>query len=51
MKITLDTQQQTLTREDDTGCASFPLYSDAAFDILSQQWLRVGWNQNNASSC
>ena len=39
MKITLDTDAQTLT----AGAETFPLYSAEAFAVLSRQWVRVGW--------
>jgi cephalosporin hydroxylase len=43
MKITIDTDTQTL--ETDGGEGPVPLYSDNAFEILSDIWLKVGWNQ------
>src|SRR5215208_4914624 len=45
MKLTIDTTSQKLIRESDgeTGCLD--LYSDEAFAVLSEQWLKVGWNQ------
>jgi len=49
MKIILDTKTKTLTcdPEDgaDTSASQMPLYSKEAFDLLSQQWLKVGWDQ------
>src|SRR5260370_11924866 len=45
MKITIDTDRETLICESKAGHQSVPLYSDAAFTILSRQWLKVGWNQ------
>jgi cephalosporin hydroxylase len=45
MRITIDTDQKTLLCEGDGANRRLPLYSDAAFEILSQQWLKVGWNQ------
>lgn len=46
MKITLDTQAQTLTVQDtDQPESTLPLYSKAAFEVLSRQWVRLGWNQ------
>src|SRR5260370_31103454 len=45
MKITIDTDRETLICESKAGPQSLPLYSDAAFTILSRQWLKVGWNQ------
>jgi len=45
MKITLDTEAQTLTYEAEAGPVTLALYSDAAFEVLSRQWIDVGWNQ------
>lgn len=41
MKIEIDTDARTLT----AGTERLPLYSDAAFRVLSDLWLKVGWNQ------
>lgn len=41
MKITIDTDTQTLTTPD----GSIGLYSDEAFEIISRCWVKVGWNQ------
>ncbi len=40
MKIEIDTEGRTLTAD---GVAS-PLYAKAAFEALSDLWLKVGWN-------
>ena len=45
MKLTLDTVAQTLTVDEDGAVQSLPLYSKQAFEALSRQWVRVGWNQ------
>ena len=45
MKITIDTDAKTLTHDENGRTETLALYSDAAFDLLSQQWLKVGWNQ------
>lgn len=45
MKITIDTDRKTLTCDDGGGARTLPLYGDEAFDLLSHQWLKVGWNQ------
>jgi cephalosporin hydroxylase len=45
MKILID-ENAALLRVDAHGQQrSLPLYSREAFEILSRQWLRVGWNQ------
>src|SRR3982750_2247649 len=45
MKLIIDTDQHTLTQIDDGRTTELPLYSNEAFDALSAEWLRVGWNQ------
>ena len=44
MKITIDTTQQTLTAEDGSGSRSHGLYTKESFELLSREWLRVGWS-------
>jgi len=45
MKIAFDTLEKTLNIEDATGIKTLDLYSKESFDILSQIWLKVGWNE------
>ena len=45
MKLTIDTDQKTLVQETAAGREEFPLYSDRAFDLIAEQWVKVGWNQ------
>ncbi len=45
MKLTIDTDSQTVRVEGPSGSAELPLYSDQAFDLIADQWLKVGWNQ------
>ena len=45
MKLTLDTETQTLTLTQDGRTETLPLYSKQAFEAISRQWVRVGWNQ------
>jgi cephalosporin hydroxylase len=45
MRITIDTDAQTMVCEDEQGRQDLPLYSDRAFEVLSRHWLKVGWNQ------
>lgn len=47
MKITIDTAARRLTIDDADG-AALPLYGDAAFEILSRLWVKVGWNQKHS---
>ncbi len=45
MKLIIDTAARTLTREIDRESIEMPLYSTRAFELLSAEWVRVGWNQ------
>lgn len=45
MKIIIDTEAQRLTCEDGDARQDMPLYSKEAFELLSQQWVKVGWDQ------
>jgi cephalosporin hydroxylase len=45
MKLIMDTETNTLTLEEAGQSKTLNLYSREAFDAISRQWLRVGWNQ------
>ncbi len=45
MKIIIDTEKKTLEYQGSDGPTVLPLYSDRAFDLISDQWIQVGWNQ------
>ena len=45
MKLTLDTEAKTLTLDDSGQTETLDLYSTEAFEAISRQWVRVGWNQ------
>lgn len=45
MKLTLDTEAKTLTLDDAGEVKTLDLYSKEAFEAISRQWVRVGWNQ------
>lgn len=45
MKLIVDTEAKTLTEEENGKVCHFNLYSKEAFERLSRQWVRVGWNQ------
>ena len=45
MKITIDTDKQELIKDNGRGSEKMPLYSDEAFELISEHWLKVGWNQ------
>ncbi len=48
MKISIDTERQTLTQESDGSHHEMPLYSTEAFERLSDLWVKVGWNEKYA---
>lgn len=45
MKISIDTAASVLTLEDDNATRDLPLYSKEAYELISQLWTKVGWNQ------
>lgn len=45
MRVTIDTEQRTLTEESGTESRSLDLYSKEAFEIISNLWVKVGWNE------
>jgi cephalosporin hydroxylase len=45
MRITIDLTEQSLTVDDGGALTNKPLYSDEAFESLSEVWLKVAWNQ------
>lgn len=45
MKLILDTDANTLTLEEAGQSRTLSLYSKEAFEAISRQWVRVGWNQ------
>ena len=45
MKLIIDTVTNTLIEELDGTTQQFNLYSKEAFEKLTRQWVRVGWNQ------
>jgi len=45
MKLTIDTDNKTLTREENGESIELSLYSKKAFEEISRQWVRVGWNE------
>jgi cephalosporin hydroxylase len=50
LKLTIDTEAGTLTQEADGQVRTVGLYTNDAFELLSLQWLRVGWNQKYSYS-
>ena len=45
MQLMIDTDSRTLSLTDGERHEQFALYSREAFEVLSRQWVRVGWNQ------
>ncbi len=45
MKLIIDTEEKSLIEEENGRTNRFDLYSKEAFEKLSRQWVRVGWNQ------
>jgi cephalosporin hydroxylase len=45
MKITIDTENRTLETEVDGKTEAIALYSKRAFEIVSDAWLKLGWDQ------
>ncbi len=45
MRLIIDSDARTLTHEKDRESIEMPLYSTRAFELLSAEWVRVGWNQ------
>ena len=45
MILTIDRAAKVLSVEEDGRVTRHPLYSREAFELLSHEWLRLGWNQ------
>lgn len=45
MKLTIDTVEKTVEQENDGVRRTIPLYSQEAFKLISEEWLKVGWDQ------
>jgi len=45
MKLIIDTLNQTVTQEFDNEKNVWGLYTKKAFELISQEWLKVGWNE------
>ena len=45
MKITIDTEAGTLSLGEDKAAKSLPLYSKEAFEVVSEQWMKLSWVQ------
>lgn len=47
MKIIIDTEAKTLFQQLEKKSSQIDLYSKQAFEIISQLWLKVGWNEKH----
>ena len=45
MKLVIDTEAKTLNVEKNGQSSNIQLYSKEAFELISHQWLKIGWNQ------
>lgn len=45
MRLIIDTEDQTLEVTEDGRSRMLPLYSKEAFELISHEWVRVGWNE------
>jgi cephalosporin hydroxylase len=45
LRIIIDTDARTLVEETARGSRTLPLYSREGFEIVSRQWVKVGWNE------
>lgn len=45
MKIVIDDKEKILTIEVKDQRKTMPLYSKEAFEVISHQWLKMGWNE------
>ncbi len=50
MKLVIDQDNGRMTVEQDGASRDIDLYSDEAFELISHQYVRVGWNQKQVYS-
>ncbi len=48
MKLTIDTDARTVTADHGGTTETHDLYSKRGFELISAQWVKVGWNQKYA---
>jgi cephalosporin hydroxylase len=46
MKLIIDTDKKSIERIDGEHRSTHDLYSREAFELISTQWVKVGWNEN-----
>lgn len=44
MKITIDTSKQKMITQENSLHKEYEMYSREAFEIISNQWVKIGWN-------
>src|SRR5665213_1474639 len=44
MKVTINTESRALTIEEEGISRDLPLYSREAFEVVSREWVRIGWS-------
>lgn len=47
MKLTIDTDSGLISTQQDSRAETVPLYSTEGFELLSEAWLKTGWNQKH----
>jgi cephalosporin hydroxylase len=45
LRVAIDTDRKTLEVIDGDRSRTMPLYSKEAFEIVSREWVRIGWNE------
>ncbi len=45
MRLIIDDETMTVTSETESGSETVPLYSDRAFELITDPWVFVGWQQ------
>lgn len=45
MKINIDTNNNIIVKNDNNGSEIIKLYSKESFELLSELWLKIGWNE------
>lgn len=48
MNYTIDTDSGVIAVQQDGHTANIPLYSTEGFELLSELWLKVGWNEKHS---
>jgi cephalosporin hydroxylase len=46
MKLLIDTVSKKMTREENKKSVTLDLFSKEAYELITEQWLKIGWNEN-----